>query len=122
MIEHLRIPTGYWYVASAYTLYPDGMEEAFRMACRIAGKLMGAGIPIFCPIAHSHPIAEHGGLPATDHDLWITADTPLLEAAHGLIVAKMKGWELSYGVASEIEICHSLNKPVHFLSLKEIGL
>ena len=60
-----------WYLASPYSLYAQGTETAFKEACRAAAELIRRGIVVFCPIAHSHVIAEHGHLDALDHRLWL---------------------------------------------------
>lgn len=114
-LADLKLDRGFWYLGSPYSLYPDGMEEAFRCISAIAGKLMRKHVPVFCPISHAHPIAEHGGVPPTDHDFWIMTDTPMMQAAHGLLVAKMRGWEVSRGLEEEIAIFTRADKPVHFL-------
>ena len=65
--------------------------------------------------AHTHPVAVYGGIDPYDHSIWIPADKPLMEAAHGLLVCKMKGWEESYGIKVEIEHFEAEGKPVHYL-------
>ena len=45
----------FWYLASPYSKYPEGTQAAFEMACWQAGLLIRAGVPVFSPIAHSHP-------------------------------------------------------------------
>jgi hypothetical protein len=106
----------YWYLATPYTLYPLGREEAFKMACRVTADLFRAGVPVFSPIAHSHPIAMHGGIDPTDHETWMRADRPMMAAAHGLIVFKAAGWAQSKGVQVEIETFRRAGKPVLFMA------
>lgn len=108
----------YWYLATPYTKYPDGMDAAFNKACNIAASLMKHGIPVFCPIAHSHPIAGHGIDPIDPH-LWQKLDAPFVDGCMGIIVAKMRGWDTSYGVKHEIETCQAAGKPVLYLEVDD---
>ena len=103
----------FWYLASPYSKYPGGMDLAFQMACRNAALLLKAGIPVFSPIAHSHPIAVYGDIEATSHEFWIDfVDMPFMEAARGCIVLQARSWTSSTGVAREIEYFNSVGKPV----------
>lgn len=101
-----------WYLATPYTDYYAGREAAFHEACRQTALLIKAGIGVFCPIAHSHPVAQFGGIDPTDHKIWLPADAPLMDAAFGLIVCMMEGWEDSRGVAHEIVAFRASRKPV----------
>jgi hypothetical protein len=105
---------GFYYLATVYSKHPDGLEAAFAEAAKEAARFLLAGIPVFCPIAMSHPIAVHGGLGATDHEFWMKADRPFMQAAKGLIVCRMPGWEESRGIAEEIEAFRAAGKPVLF--------
>ncbi len=107
----IESPT-YWYVATPYSKFPDGLFEAHVAACRVTAKLIKAGIPCFSPIAHSHPIAIHGMIDPMSHAIWLPADRPLMDAAHGLIVVELEGWDESEGIAHEIEVFRRAGKPV----------
>ena len=111
---------GFWYLATPYTLYPEGIEAAFQEACRNAGLLIRAGFPVFSPIAHSHPIALAARIDPLSHEIWLPADLPMMEAAKGLIVCRMTGWENSYGVAVEMERFARMGKPIHPMTPGEI--
>ena len=110
----------YWYLASPYSKYPYGLSSAHLHACRACVLLITAGIPVFSPIAHSHPIAMTGGLDPLDHDIWLPADKPMVEAAGGLIVLKLEGWSRSIGVAEEIEGFAEMNKPIVYMEPGEV--
>src|SRR5690606_11944337 len=110
-----------WYLATPYAKYAAGHEQAFRDASRVAAALIGAGVPIFCPIAHSHPLSVYGTLPKNDHALWLGIDEHFMKAAAGLIVARMPGWSDSYGVNVEIEHFRKSGKAILYLdNLNEI--
>lgn len=102
----------YWYLATPYTKYPLGVEEAFRESCRQAALLLQKNVMVFCPIAHSHPIALHGNMDTLDLVLWLTADRPLMEGAHGLIVCMLPTWEISSGIKAEMEYFSQAHKPI----------
>jgi hypothetical protein len=103
---------GYQYLATVYSKHPLGLDIAWREACHHAAQFIKAGIPTFCPIAHTHPIAMHGLLNPYDHDIWLPADRPLMEAAAGLVVVTSEGWLDSVGIAAEIEYFNAARKPI----------
>lgn len=105
------------YLASPYTKFRGGdIEAAFIEASKIAAKLLLAGIKIYSPIAHTHPIAVHGGLDPLDLSIWLPFDEAMMSAASVLIVARMDGWDTSKGVAHEIEFFETRGKPIYDLN------
>lgn len=111
----LKIDSGFWYLATPYSKYPAGTVQAAHTAAFLAARLMSKGVPVFSPIAHSHFCCSNGPLDPLDHDFWMKADRPFMEAAHGLIVAKMTSWTSSLGVMQEIDAFFEAEKPVKFL-------
>lgn len=93
------------YLASPYShADPSVREERYRAAKKKAAELMQAGHVVFCPIAHSHPIAED--LPeefVVNHEFWMTQDLPILRAAERVCVLMLPGWMASLGVRRELE-------------------
>ena len=117
---------GISYLASAYQ-NPDRpadreyCERRYDEACKAAAILMSRGQLIFCPIAHSHPIAAW--LPdaqRTSHDFWLKQDFALLAKADRLIVLQLHQWERSTGVAAEIEFARDNGIPVEYLEPEKI--
>ena len=106
---------GFWYVATPYSKYADGLQAAFEEACRVTAELMRQSVPCMSPIVHSHPIATIGGIDPVDHELWVRNDAPLVHAACGCLVIMMPGWMDSRGVAHEIAEFTQAGKPVFFL-------
>lgn len=102
------------YLATPYTKYEQGIEAAFQMACRHAGEFLRLKFPVFCPIAHSHPISEYGGMSAKDHGIWMPLDFAFLDSSFALVVALEPGWQESYGVQEEIKYFKKLNKPTYY--------
>jgi len=112
----LRFERSFWYLATPYSKYPAGIESAFILACRQTALLIRAGVPVFSPIAHTHPIALHAGLDPLDHTIWLPCDRPMMDAAHGLIMLKAESWEQSYGMKVELETFQTLGKPVVWMT------
>lgn len=100
------------YLATPYSKYPHGIEAAYRLACVETARLLRAGIPVFSPIAMTHGIAVHGDIDPLDHGIWLPADEPFMQAAHGLIFLRAESWELSYGMRKEREAFEAAGKPV----------
>lgn len=113
--EELPEIDAYWYLASPYSKYKDGPEAAFKHVAQAAAYLMKKKIPVFCPITHSHPISIYGNTPLNDPDFWLNADWPMFDAAGGVIILMMDGWEESYGVAEEIKRANAQGKFVEFM-------
>lgn len=103
---------GFVYLATPYSKFAGGLEGAFKMASQAAAELIRAGIPVYCPIAHTHPIAVHGDLDPLDHRIWLPADTPFLVKAAALVIYEEKGWSESFGIAQEIKFFTERRKPI----------
>jgi len=104
--------TGFYYLASPYSKYPHGLQTAFDDTVRQVGFLLRHGIYVYSPIVHQHYVARLCGIDPRDHAIWIPADQPLMDAARGLIVCKLAGWEESKGIAEERKIFEAAHKAV----------
>lgn len=102
------------YLATPYTKFKGGLEEANRLSSLYASTLLKAKLPVFSPIAHSHAIAVHGHLAGKDHSIWMPLDFAFTESAFALLVCKMPGWEESYGIGLEIEFFQKNKKPIYY--------
>ncbi len=91
------------YLATPYSKYHRGQDEAFIAAAQIAAHLIEQGEQVFSPIVHGHPLAIYGGLAQFDAALWERINKPYLEWCDELYVATMPGWQESTGVAHEIK-------------------
>jgi hypothetical protein len=103
---------GFWYLATPYSKYAEGIEAAYWMAVRARGYFLQAGLSVFSPIVHSHPVAVECNLDPLDHNLWLPDDEPLMEAARGLIMYQADGWERSYGMQVEADHFIARGKPL----------
>jgi len=110
------------YLATPYSKYPSGIEQAFIDASKLAGLLMRAGMRVYSPIAHCHPIAIHASIDPMDHSIWLPFDRAMMQAADVLFVAHMDGWQESYGIAEEIKFFELARKPIFDLHPRELTL
>lgn len=97
-----------------YLSIPYSGQEylSFRVSCAVAAELMRRGHVVFSPIAHSHVIAEYGGLPHGNHEFWLRQDMEHLRLCDELWVVKLEGWQESVGVAAEIKAAVDRNIPI----------
>ena len=105
------------YLASPYTPHHgESVEDRVEKVTKIAARLMENGMEVFCPIAHSHAIAEH--LPDAlryDHEFWMKQDLPVLDKCDMLIIAQLEGWKESKGVKEEFEFATKKGLPIGML-------
>lgn len=109
----------YWYLGSPYSKYEKGLDQAHIDVCKEAARYILAGIPVYSPIALSHPVAVHGDIDPLDHSIWIPADRPMMDAALGLVVLKMDGWEDSFGLKYEVRVFSDAGKPIIYAEVGE---
>lgn len=105
------------YLATPYSKYPKGLDQAFKDAANLAGKLLKMGVKVYSPIAHTHPIAIHGNLDPYDHRIWLPFDEAIMAKADAMVVAKMDGWSESKGIAHEIGVFGQAEKPIYYLDI-----
>jgi hypothetical protein len=108
------------YIATPYSRYPHGMQQAFENACDAAAALMEQGVAVFCPIAMSHAIeTEQVKLKAPgwpkDGEFWLNIDKAILKHCTDLFVVQMEGWDNSIGVAEEIAFALAHDIPITYL-------
>jgi len=106
--------TGFYYLATPYSKHPRGTEAAFQEAIAAAVTCIRAGVMVYSPIVHTHPIAVAGELPG-HFEQWAAFDKAMIAASEGIIVVQMDGWQQSSGIAAEIEMAAALGKPVLYV-------
>src|SRR5437016_3073890 len=102
------------YLASPFSIYRYGHTAAVQHISAIAKELVEAEIRLFCPVAHSWPLIQ-AGLDPLDRDRWNKINAPFLRACSVLVIAKLRGWEDSVGIAHEVEQFTAANKPIYDL-------
>jgi hypothetical protein len=102
------------YLASPYS-HPDTSvrEVRFQEVCRAAAHLMKAGLHVFSPIAHTHPISLAGKLPG-DWEYWKAYDETVLASCFALAVLKLDGWDQSKGIQGEVDIARRLRLTTYY--------
>ena len=119
---------GLIYLGTPYSKYrPElprdaGLRQAFIDAANLAARLLKEGAKVYSPIAHTHPLAIHGGLDPLDLRIWLPFDEAMMAKADCLIVAKLEGWEDSFGIKHEIEVFKKAGKPVMFLDPESLTI
>ena len=103
------------YLATVYSKHEHGIHVAFVDASRAAARLLEAGVKVYSPIAHTHPIAIYGNIDPLNHDIWMPFDEAMMEAADALIVLEMNGWKESKGIKHEIDFFEMRGKTVYYL-------
>lgn len=104
------------YVASPYSKYVWGLDQATNDIAKITGRLIARGLKVYSPIVHTHHIAKVSGIDPLDHKFWMKYDESMMNKSDSLLVVKMPGWEDSYGVNYEINYFSSGLKPIDFLN------
>lgn len=100
------------YLATPFSKYPAGILAGWEDASRLAARLLVAGVKVYSPIAHSYPLAIHGGLDPYDHEIWLPFDEAMMARTDVLIVAHLPSWESSKGIAHEVEFFGRAGKPI----------
>jgi nucleoside 2-deoxyribosyltransferase len=106
------------YLAIPYSFNP---ELSFKIANKVAAKLMSEGHTVYSPISHSHCIADY--LPndlRTNAKWWMKQDLPMIDWAEALYVICIgeNGIHLiadSEGVQDEIERAKEQRKTIKII-------
>jgi nucleoside 2-deoxyribosyltransferase len=100
------------YLASPYTLYPSGREQAFREVKRLTATLLLAGMHAYSPVVYGHILEEVDPL---NEELWNAFNDVQLEKCDAVMVARMVGWQSSKGVTREIKFAEERKRPLYFI-------
>ena len=108
----------YWYMASVYTSYPEGKEQAFVEACKQVTRLQtnNPGEVFYSPIVHCHAMRKYGGFDNFDWEGFIRPiDFAFLKKAKAMIVIMMPEWQTSVGINDELKYARKLGKPILYV-------
>lgn len=108
------------YLGTPYSKHPAGLDCAHKQTCKAAARLMRNGARVYSPIAHSHPIADLGGLNPLDHSLWLPQEEAMMDASDELWIVQMPGWDDSYRIEQERKAFHAAGKPIKYLSWPQL--
>jgi len=110
LARHRRV-----YIATPYTKYRLGIQEAWKAAVDVCGRLKHEGVVLYSPIVHSHPIAVMGGIDPLDFKMWIKDNESQVADADAIAVIQLEGWEESYGVKVEIDAFKAAGKSLYLV-------
>ena len=103
------------YLASPYTHVDDAVRESrFDAACLATSTLLRAGLHVYSPIVHSHPLVRYG-LPI-EWEFWRAQDFEHLRRCDEVILLTLDGWKASRGVQAEIELAIERDLQIRYLS------
>jgi hypothetical protein len=103
------------YLASPYS-HPDlyVMQLRYETACKVTAHFMKDGKLIYSPIVHNHVLARQYSMP-TGFEYWHRHDLSMLDRCSELYVLMSRGWDISVGVANEVEHAKQSNKPIKYI-------
>lgn len=106
----------FYYISNPYNGTEEQREERAQLAARVCGELLKRDIHVWSPIVHNHALMKSVDFSLEERrSLMLDFDFSLLRAARGMIVLEIEGWESSFGVKAEIDLCRELGKPVKYL-------
>jgi hypothetical protein len=106
----------YFYLGSPYAKYEDGLDAAADAAAVEAARFIAEGITVFAPIPYGHQLAKLGMLDPRDYNIWVPMNRPFIDEAIGMIVLKLRGWEVSKGLAEELVLFRRAMKPILYMN------
>lgn len=114
----------YFYISNPYNGTEEQKVERAKIAAEVCGKLLKRGVHAWSPIVHNHAMMNHYGDFTLEErrTLILDFDFSLLLASKGMIVLKIDGWDESYGVSKEIELCKEKSIPVKYLQPEDLDL
>jgi hypothetical protein len=107
------------YIGSPYS-NPDSAvrEENFNIVSRMAARECAKGKVAFSPITYGHTLIGFTEMP-TNWEFWKPFCLAFLERADELLVYKMPGWDMSKGLAAEIEFAIERNITIRWAEYDE---
>ncbi len=109
------------YLANPYShADPAIREQRYHAACRATAAFLRAGIAVYAPVVHSHPLVAYG-LPI-DWRFWSRFDETFLGIAEAVVVLTLDGWRKSVGVREELRLAEEMGIPVYFVDAEDADL
>lgn len=108
------------YLASPYWHHWEEVrEKRVELVQRKTAELLYQGYAVYSPIAHNAGLAYY--LPPSvrhSHDFWLEIDLIILRRCDELWVLTLLEWQLSQGIAREIEEAKTLSLPIRYISME----
>ena len=101
MLDHLD-KSKLYYLASPYS-HPNRFVRQVRYEATIyaASQLTCEGFRLLEPIAMCHEQSDRYDMPS-GYQFWKTRDRGFIDLCDGVILLKLKGWQVSEGVTDEL--------------------
>lgn len=110
------------YVAAPYSYFDPAVRLfRFEQVTKYASLLVAQGHIIYSPITHSHPMFQMNPFLVGDWSFWKKFDEAYIQMCASLHVLMLSGWELSIGVQAEIAAFTEQQKPIEYISWKEVN-
>jgi Domain of unknown function (DUF1937) len=107
----------FYYLSNPYNGTEEQKADRARAAARACGLLLKNNVHVWSPIVHNHAMMQTFDQFTLEErrSKILEFDFSLLRASCGMIVLQLPGWEESFGVKAELNLCTELGIPVHFL-------
>ena len=114
----------YYYISNPYNGTDEQREQRAQIAARVCGLLLKKGIHAWSPIVHNHAMMKtFNEFSLEERQTKILEfDFSLLKASQGMIVLTIPGWDISFGVTAEIQLCKNLKIPVYYLAPESLTI
>lgn len=111
-----QIDTMLIYLAAPYT-HDDTKVRLSRVSKvkKATVKLFNSGFTVFSPISYTHQFEKLIAPRLRTHGFWMRQDIAVLRHCNVVAVLTLDGWELSRGVAEEIQLAKELHIPIVYL-------
>lgn len=86
----------------------------YRTITQFAAQIAQAGLTVYSPITHSHPMTEYAELPGT-WEYWKRQDEAVMQVCRECWQLTMPGWESSKGCQAEIAMAGEMGKRVRYI-------
>lgn len=86
----------------------------YRTITQFAAQIAQAGLTVYSPITHSHPMTEYAELPGT-WEYWKRQDEAVMQVCRECWQLVIPGWESSKGCQAEIFMAGEMGKRVRYI-------
>lgn len=103
------------YIASPYNhIDPTLVELNYTLVSQYTAKLVSQGITAISPITYGHTLLKFEKMP-TSWEFWTDFCLSILVRCDELWIYQIPGWDISLGVATEIEFAKQHNISIKYI-------
>lgn len=112
----------YFYISNPYNGTEAEKNHRAEVAARSCALLLKRGVHAWSPIVHNHSMLKTNNIFTLEErrTVVLNFDFTLLRASSGMIVLEIDGWDRSFGVNAEIELCRKLDIPIKYLNPSDL--